>query len=289
MRFLEQVTGGDRELMAFLQRAVGYSLTGSTQEQVLFYLFGLGRNGKTVFMETVLSLLAGYARRIPSESLMVRQHGGGIPNDMAMLSSARVACASETAEGAQLDEARIKEITGGDTIAARFLHKEFFEFKPQFKLWIVGNHRPIIKGGDLGIWRRILLVPFTITIPESEVDPALPAKLRSELPGILVWAVRGCLDWQRNGLGVPRAVVAATQDYHRESDLLGQYIAEKCRHVAGAETSTTDLYQAYRFWAEQSGLKPIAKISFGRKMSERSYPMRQSNGRTLVGGIVLNL
>ncbi|MBF0098388.1 MAG: hypothetical protein HQM04_13295 [Magnetococcales bacterium] len=287
MAFLERATGGDQELMVFLQRAIGYALTGSTQEQKLFYLFGLGRNGKTAFMETVLSLLVGYARRIPSESLMVRQHGGGIPNDLAMLAAARVACASETAEGAQLDEAKIKEITGGDTITARFLHKEFFEYQPQFKLWIVGNHKPIIKGSDLGIWRRILLIPFTVTVPEAEVDPALPAKLREELPGILAWAVRGCLDWQRHGLGTPRAVAAATQDYQRESDLIGQFLDERCRLTQGTESPVPAIYGSYRLWAESGGLRPVTAVSFGRKLSERGFSMRRANGQTRVAGLLL--
>ncbi|MBF0184359.1 MAG: hypothetical protein HQM06_08215 [Magnetococcales bacterium] len=287
LAFLAKVMASDQEMIDFLQKAVGYSLTGSTAEQAVFCPYGLGRNGKTVFMETVSSLLDGYAKRIPSESLMVRQNGGGIPNDLAMLAGARLAVASETQEGARLDESKLKEITGGDTITARFLHKEFFEFVPQFKLWIVGNHKPIIQGVDLGIWRRIRLVPFSVTIPPEEVDPQLPVKLRSELPGILTWAVRGCLAWQQAGLGLPAAVRAATVNYQNESDLLGQFLEERCRQIPGAESPVPAVYTGYRLWAEEAGLKPIAKASFTRKMSERGYLMRRSNGQTRIAGILM--
>ncbi|MBF0214718.1 MAG: hypothetical protein HQM00_14345 [Magnetococcales bacterium] len=283
LRFLGRIMDDDQGMIDFLQCSVGYSLTGSTDEQLLFCPYGLGRNGKSVFLETVCSLLAGYSKRIPSESLMVRQNHGGVPNDLAMLDGARLVAAQETQEGARLDESRLKELTGGDTITARFLHREFFEFKPQFKLWLSGNHRPVITGTDHGIWRRIRLIPFAVTIPSGEVDQKLPDKLQAELPGILNWAVAGCLQWQRHGLGTPAAVTRATDQYRTESDLLGQFIAERCRLVPGLESFVPKVYAGYRVWSEAAGLRPMSSVVFGRKLSERGFQIRRSSGSRVSG------
>lgn len=175
-RFIHRVTGGNPELAAFLQRAVGYSLTGETGEQCSFWLYGLGRNGKSVFLETVAALLGEYARRMRVDALMLHPGGssGGPNPEVARLAGARLATATEPGEGVHLNEGLLKELTGGDTITARHLHREPFEFRPQFKLWVAGNHKPVIRGTDLGIWRRLRLIPFTVQIPEGEVDPDLP-------------------------------------------------------------------------------------------------------------------
>jgi P4 family phage/plasmid primase-like protien len=199
--FLDRIMASNRGLIAFLQRAIGYSLTGSTRERVTFFLFGTGANGKSTLLETIGALLGDYAETTRAETLMVKTYDGGIPNDIAALRAARLVSTSETEEGKRLAEALVKAITGGDTLSARFMRGEFFKFKPAFKLWLATNHKPTIRGTDPAIWDRIRLVPFEVRIPDAEQDRELPAKLREELPGIMAWAVRGCLDWQRNGLG----------------------------------------------------------------------------------------
>ena len=207
LTFLDRVLGGNLDLIEFLQRAVGYSLTGLTIEQCLFLLYGSGANGKTTLLEALRGILGNYAQQTPTETLLLRGNGGsGIPNDLARLRGARLVCATEIEDGHRLAESLVKQLTGGDTITARFLHREFFEFRPQFKLWIATNHKPMIRGTDYAIWRRIRLVPFEVQIPPEERDAELPAKLAAESTGILAWAVEGCLQWQKKGLDAPEAV-----------------------------------------------------------------------------------
>jgi putative DNA primase/helicase len=188
-RFLQRVMDGDQSLVGFLKRAVGYSLTGDTREQVLFLVWGTGANGKSTFINVIEHLMDGYAIRSTAETLLAKRNGAGIPNDIARLAGARFVSAVEAEDGRRLDEERIKALTGGDTVAARFLHQEYFEFRPQFKLWFGTNHKPRIRGTDEAIWRRLRLIPFAVTIPEKDRDPRLGEKLLRELPSILQWAV----------------------------------------------------------------------------------------------------
>jgi len=183
----------NRALVRFLQRAVGYALTGMTSEQVLFFLYGTGANGKSTFIETCRNLVGEYAQQADFDTFVPKENGHP-RNDLARLAGARFVAAVEAAQGRQLAENVIKQATGGDTITARFLYREYFEFSPQFKLFLVANHKPVIIGTDEAIWRRIRLIPFTVTIPPEERDKQLLEKLQRELPGILAWAVRGCLD-----------------------------------------------------------------------------------------------
>ena len=219
---------GNQELITFIRRAMGMTLTGMTSEQVMFFLYGTGKNGKSVFSEVLQALLNDYARRTPTDTLMLKRLDEGVPNDIARLPGARAVIAAELAEGKRLNESLVKDLTGGDRITARFLRKEFFEFNPTFKLWMYGNHKPTIRGTDEGIWRRVRLIPFTVTIPEGQRDPQLVDKLKAELPGILAWAVQGCLEWQREGLGMPEAVKAATANYRAEQDMLAAFLDECC-------------------------------------------------------------
>lgn len=268
-RFLERVLP-DPEVRAFVHRLAGYSLTGLTTEQVLAFLYGSGRNGKSVFVETLAALLGDYHTATRIETISVTR-GGGIPNDVAALAGARLVTVSETPEGSRLNESLVKDLTGGDTITARFLRHEFFQFQPQFKLWIRGNHKPQIRGTDDGIWRRLLLIPFTVQIPPEEVDPTLPERLRDELPGILAWAVRGCLDWQRDGLSPPRVVTEAVAAYRSEMDLLGEFIAECCLIAPEAKAQASALYAAYRQWCEGNGHQPVSNTRFGLALGERGF------------------
>lgn len=270
LAFLDTIMAGNQDLIDFLQRAVGYSLTGLVSEQVLFFAYGKGGNGKSTFVETLTALLGDYAQKAPKGFLTVKPNGAdGVPNDVARLPGARFVVSNEVDEGRRLAEALVKDLTGGDTLTARFMRGEFFQFAPSHKLWIYGNHRPVVKGTDEGIWRRIRLVPFTVSISEDKKDRNLSDKLRAELPGILAWAVQGCLDWQRDGLGTPAEVKAATEAYRAEMDVIAEFLAESCVMTPNAETAKAALYTAYQAWCESSGERALTKIAFGRRLKER--------------------
>ena len=266
-RFLETVTDGDRELIGFLQCAVGYTLTGSDREQCLFFLYGTGQNGKGVFSETIKRLLGDYGLSAP-ESLFTQTKCGGIPNDVARLAGHRLAVASELDEGAAFAESRIKLLTGGDTITARFLHQEFFDFRPTHKFWISGNHKPTVRGTDFGIWRRIRLIPFTVRIPDEDKDQNLSAKLAEELPGILNWSIAGCQRWLRDGLKVPSCVRQATESYRLEEDVIGQFLTDCTAEEIGARTLTTSVYESYGQWADREGIQERYRLT-ARKLIKR--------------------
>jgi len=275
--FLERIFSGKRSLIEFVRRAVGCSLAGTVIEHVLLIACGGGANGKGTFAEALRGAQGDYAQTMPAESLLAKREGS-IPNDLARLKGARFVVASETGEGRRLDEAKVKALTGGDNIVARFLHGEFFEFPPSHTLWLTTNHRPTIKGTDYGIWRRIRLIPFTVTIPESEQDKTLGEKLRAERPGILRWAVEGCLAWQREGLGMPDEVRRATEGYQADMDLLGQFIAECCVLAPGTRAPAKELYRAYVQWAEGAGEKPLKQNVFGVSLAERGLEAKKGAG-----------
>jgi putative DNA primase/helicase len=234
-------------LIRFVQRAVGYSLTGSTNEQCLFILYGSGANGKSTFLNTISAMLGDYARQTPTDTLLVKR-GDGISNDVARLHGARFVSAMEVDNGRRLAEAQVKQLTGGDLMAARYLYQEFFEFRPQFKLFMGVNHTPVIQGTDHGIWRRIHLVPFTVTIAKEDQDKRLVEELHAERSGILRWAVEGCLTWQAEGLEPPTAVAEATEEYRAEMDVLARFLLE-CRDVGPeARVATGLLYARYVGW-----------------------------------------
>jgi putative DNA primase/helicase len=289
MQFLEKVMGGDGELIAFLQRVVGYSLTGDTREQALFVLYGTGANGKSTFLATIGDLLGDYAKATPTDTLLVKPGSEGPRNDVARLKGARFVSAVEAEGGKRLAEALVKQITGGDRISARFLYGEYFEFRPEFKIFLAVNHKPVIKSTDHAIWRRIKLIPFTVTIPNTAQDKTLPAKLRAEAPGILGWAVEGCLEWQRNGLGFPTAVVQATDAYRAEMDVFAAFLNESTIARAGAQTPSSELYAAYLEWTEEAGVRfPITKQEFGVRLKERGFIDRKgSHGTRVWRGIAL--
>jgi len=250
-KFLERVLP-QPELRDYVQKAVGYTLTADVSEQCLFFLFGEGRNGKTTFMEILSELLGDYFAKSQSETLMVKRFGSGIPNDVAALAGARLVTTSEISSGQRFNEGLVKDLTGGDTITARFLHAEYFFFRAGFKLWLYGNQKPTIRGKDEGIWRRVRLIPFTVVIPKRECDLHLADKLKSELPGILRWAIEGCLRWQAEGLAEPDAILDAVNEYKREQDALGDFLAEHCLFGRGLTTTKKELWQAYRQWAADS-------------------------------------
>lgn len=271
LSFLDRIMGGNAALIDFLRRAAGYSLGGLTAEGCMFFCYGTGANGKTTFLEAVRGALGDYAQQADFETFLSKRGDGGIRNDVARMNGMRFIAAIEAGEGRRLNEPVIKTLTGGDTVTARYLYREHFEFRPQFKLWLAANHKPVIRGTDNAIWRRIRLVPFTVTIPEGERDPKLLAKLRTELPGILAWAVRGCLEWQSDGLRPPAEVLAATNDYRAEMDTLAAFLDECCVVAPGAEAKAADLYAAIVAWAEAGGEHVGTQRAFGLRLAERGF------------------
>ena len=266
--FLNDIFNYDQETINFIQRAVGYSLTGSTREQVMFILHGKGRNGKSLFIETIRSILGTYTDNIQAKTLMVKR-GDTINNDVAKLQGVRLVTSSEPSEGFRFDEGLIKQLTGGDTVTARFLYGEEFNFDPKFKIWVTTNHKPIVRGTDDGIWRRLLLVPFDVQIPEDKVDKDLKYKLLREAPAILNWAVEGCLEWQENGLQVPDRIFKASEGYRKEMDVIEQFIDDECIVVEGERVGAKELYTAYKKWADETGAYNMNKNKFGIKMKEK--------------------
>ncbi|MCR9093491.1 MAG: phage/plasmid primase, P4 family [bacterium] len=279
----------DPEVREFVHRAVGYSLIGMTLEEVLFILWGSGANGKSRFVETLRAALGDYAKNTPAETLMASQKGsGGISNDVARLKGARFVSASESDENRRLNEAKVKALTGGDTITARFMWAEHFEFTPAFSVWLSTNHKPVITGQDLGIWRRIKLVPFNVTIPEQERDPKLAQKLHAELPSVLAWCVEGCVKYQlAGGLKAPQAVTGATEDYRQESDVFGEFLEDRCERSPSLFATSDALFRAYRDWADSAGERAMTKVAFGKKLTELGFEKAKVGGKRGREGLAL--
>lgn len=280
VKFLARIFDNDQGMIGLMQKIFGLSLSGVTIQK-LFFWFGLGANGKSTAGETLLSLLGDYAAKTPAETLLMRDKSN-IPNDIAALAGARVVIASELPEGRRLNESMVKDMTGGDRITARFLNKEFFTLTPEFKLVMYGNHKPVISGTDNGIWRRVILMPFNVQIPESEQDPELTAKLRAEMTGILAWAVKGWQMYQAEGLTPPAAAKQATESYRAESDLLGQFLADCTIQRPGAEVASSELHDAYISYTGHS----ISAVRFSRLMVERGFSKAQGTSGHTKGKIL---
>jgi putative DNA primase/helicase len=287
-KFLSRVLSENAELISFIQRAVGYSLTASVDEQVLFFLYGTGQNGKSTFAETLKRLFGSYVIKATTALYTLDRHSSEPLPEIARLVGKRLVTGSETEEGTRLAESRVKDITGGDTLTGRELYCPAFNFTPTHKLWIYGNHRPDVRGNDHGIWRRIKLVPFEVQIPDEEKDPELLKELVQELSGILNWAIKGCLQWQKNGLGTPCAVIDATEEYREEEDEIGEFIAEMC--VSGGQVERSALHTAYRSWAEYRGIKlPMRPKALAKRLRVRpGISEVKSNGHRYWNGITLS-
>lgn len=252
LRFLDQAAGGDAELIGYLQRVFGYCLTGSTQEHALFFLYGTGANGKSVFVNTLFTLMGDYAANAPMDTFM-ETRGDRHPTDLAGLRGARFVAATETEQGRRWNESKIKEITGGDRVSARFMRQDFFTYVPQFKLVIAGNHKPAIRNIDEAMRRRLHLIPFTLTVPPEKRDKQLQTKLLTERHAIFEWGVQGCLTWQRCGLHPPQSVLDATDEYFESEDALGRWLEERCTRAANARALTAELFNDWKQWAESAG------------------------------------
>lgn len=281
-RFLHEIMP-DNELIDFVQRAIGYSLTGDTREECLFFCYGRGANGKSKFLETIRHVLGDYAQQADFGTFQTRR-GEGPRNDLARMRGARLISAVEAQGDRGFDETVLKQLTGNDTVVARRLYEEFEEFKPAHKIWLAANHKPVIKEQTEALWRRIRMVPFTVTIPTEQRDKKLGAKLALEASGILNWALAGCRKWRKEGLGAPTAVVKATKAYREEHDVLGEFLAAKAALDPKAWTSTADLYQAFvGWWAETRGPRsqPFTNTWMGRALGERedARPSKQHHAR----------
>jgi len=285
--FLHQVFGGDEHLVGFVQRAVGYSLSGNTSEKCLFILWGNGANGKSVALEILLALAGDHACVTSFSTFLSQRYPGAPRNDIAGLYGARLVKAAESQHHAELDEAVIKEITGNDTVSARFLFHEAFEFVPEFHIWLATNHRPVIRGTDHAIWRRIRLIPFHQQFSGKKRDPKLREKLEAELPGILSWAVTGFLAWQRIGLGNTPVVEQATAIYRRESDDFAQFIRDRCFQRPSDQTPARELYEGYLDWCSEQSIKPVSNNLFDKGMGAHGVNKKRASKGTFYLGVVL--
>lgn len=290
--FLTTVMDSDLEMVQFLKMLTGYCLTADTREQALFIPFGDGSNGKTTFLEILATVLGSYFVRLPTETLMLRGTTDRIPNDIARLQGARLAITNETNQNHKLNEEVVKNLTGDDTITARYMRGEFFDFRPSHKLILYGNSKPVITETTEGIWRRIRLIPFSHTFAQN--DPTTVKGygdvLRTELSGILNWAIEGCLDWQQNGgLTTPEAVRKATNAYRSEMDTLGDFLRECCVRGDAEKVAASELYESYSGWCRHNGYTVWGGRKLGGELRSRGIPLWESNGKSYRRGIDLTL
>jgi putative DNA primase/helicase len=283
--FLCQIFSNDTDLIDYIRRCVGYSLTGDIREQCIFFCWGSGANGKSTFLDILRQVLCDYAANTPFSTFDLSRQTS-IPNDLAALCRSRLVTASETNESRRLNEGRVKAMTGDSVMTARFMHQEFFSFTPKFKIWLAMNHKPCITGTDDGIWRRIRLIPFTVSFKGRE-DKTLLEKLRAEQQGIFAWAVRGALDWQGRGLEMPKTVRSATDAYRMESDTIAQFEEEALVINPKAKVVASALYHQYADWCKDTGHEPLNSTNFGRRLLERGYEKQKQSGNIYYIGLGL--
>jgi putative DNA primase/helicase len=275
--FLDKVLGGNEGLKCYLQRLVGYSLTGVTSEHVLPFLYGSGANGKSTFIETVINLMGPDYAMKAAKDLLLTKRGESHPTELADLHGKRFVACIETEDGRRLAEALAKELTGGDRVRARRMRQDFWEYVPTHHIWIASNHKPAVTGTDHGLWRRIKLIPFDVCIPRKEQHGLLKEDLKEELPGILNWALAGCMEWQSHGLGEPKAVRAATIGYYAEQDVVGRFISDYCEQGADLTEAAGALYKAFRLSTGSTLTQP----AFGRRLRDKGFANRRENGSEL--------
>ena len=284
--FLATVTGGDLELQSYLQRMAGYCLTGVTSEHAMFFLYGTGANGKSVFANILTAILGDYAT-VAAMDMFMATTSERHPTDMAGLRGARIVTSIETEQGRRWAESKLKALTGGDKITARFMRQDFFEFIPQFKLLVAGNHKPAIRNVDEAMRRRLHMVPFTVTIPPAKRDKQLTDRLLAERDGILAWAVEGCLEWQRIGLRPPAAVMAATDEYFESEDALGRWLDERCELGVNNTEASAALYSDWKSWAEASGEFVGSIKRFSESLTNRGFEQWRSMSARSFRGLKL--
>ena len=285
--FLDRITDGNETLQGFLKRLAGYCLTGLTEANALFFLHGLGANGKSVFVNTLTGIAADYHRVAPMEMLIAGQSDRH-PTELAGLVGCRIATAVETEQGRRWNEAKIKALTGGDRVSARFMRADFFDYMPQFKLVVSGNHKPSLNTVDEAIRRRLYLVPFTVTIPPEERDLELGEKLKAEWPGILQWAIEGCVEWRRQGLCPPPCVTEATREYLDSQNIIKNWLDECTMEVKDAEELSSHMFASWKAWCEENGEKAGSNKAFSMALTDRGMrPAHTRRGRVFNGRKVL--
>lgn len=272
LKFLNEVTNGNKELQDYIQKCIGYSLTGSNREQCAYFLYGMGNNGKSTFLDTISDLFGGYSANVQPETIMTKRFGNdGANSDIARLKSVRFVTSEEPTEGVRLNEGLIKQLTGGSKITCRFLYGDEFEYTPEFKIWVATNHKPVIRGTDFGIWRRIKLIPFEVNIPKSKVDKNLKYKLREEFPQILAWAVEGCVRWQKEGIEEPDKVKDAIKEYQQEMDLIAGFM-EQCLEIdydCDEKITGNELFKIYSKWAKENNEYEMSHNKFAREIGNK--------------------
>jgi len=282
-KFVREIMDYKADIIKFVQTAAGWSLSGDISEQTMFILYGTGANGKSTFLNTIMYLLGDYATATPTETFM-KKSGDNYSNDVARLRGTRFVTTTEVEQGRRLSEPLIKKITGNDEMTARFLYGEFFNFKPTFKIFMATNHKPVIKGTDYGIWRRIKLIPFTERIPEEKQDKHLELKLREEASGILNWLLEGIANWKQERLRTPKAVLFATDEYREEMDVIGNFITEKCGQKKDMAIQLKKLYKAYSDWCEENNEHAVSERFFTLRLKEMGFKQgRTSTERFWVG------
>jgi len=277
LEFLARITAGNDGLDAFLQRIAGYSLTGITREHSMFFGYGTGGNGKGVFLNTLTGIWGDYAAVAPAETFLVSKSERH-PTDIAGLRGARFVTAQEIEDGQQWAESKIKALTGGDPISARFMRQDFFTFVPEFKLFVAGNHKPSLRTVDPAIRRRLNLVPFMAEIPLAEQDPELPGKLKGEWPGILQWAIRGCTDWHQGGLEAPLCVTAATEQYLEAEDAVLAWLEDCCTVQVGFTVAKADVRDSWSTWCQRTGQIVGGRNELTDKLVQRGFASDKITG-----------
>jgi putative DNA primase/helicase len=276
-KFLSEIMDGDLEKIRYLQKIVGYCLTGVTYEQVFFIFYGSGENGKTTLINVLLTLLGDYAKNTPITTFL-RKNPNVIPHDVARLQGARFVTADETEEGNRLAEAQMKQLTGGGPVSARHLYSGTFTYEPTYKIVLDVNHLPVIKGTDHAIWRRPRPLPFTVTITPEKKDKTLGEKLKAELRGILRWAVEGALLWQKEGLTPPESVQKMTRDYREDQNILKKFVDDRCEAVHDAATPFSDLYDDFKEWCTDNGETLLNAKEFGNGLTDLGYKTGRKAG-----------
>lgn len=289
-QFLAEIFDGDTELTAYLQKVVGYTLTGSTQEQCLFACYGKGSNGKSTLLGVLHHIFGDYAANLPFSALEITGRSS-IPNDVMMLLGARFATAIETREGVTLNEARIKALTGGDAITGRRLYHEPITFQPTHKFWLAFNHKPIITDNSPAMWRRICLIPFLHAFEGQKADKGLLEKLKAEASGILNWLIKGCLAWQLEGLRVPASIEQATREYERESDALGPFLEDCCITNPTESIASSELWKVYSEWCKQNDENQLSRTAFADRLKKRGFTSGESghDKRRVWRGLTLSI
>lgn len=285
-QFISEIFDGDEDLINFVHKAVGYSMVGSTEEQMVFFCYGEGQNGKSVFLDVLSEIMGSYAVNIQPETIMVKRAGGGngANSDIARLKGARFVTTSEPDEGARLSEGIVKQLSGGDKVTARKLYGSEFEFSPELKLWMATNHKPVIRGTDKGIWRRIAMIPFNVTF--SNPDKKLIHKLRAEASAILGWMIEGCIKWQREGLKKPKAVMDANQEYRNEMDVIERFLESGYVRIGEGEScAAMVIFSKYQEYANNTDEFSMSMTKFGAELSKRFQKRKDPTGKIVYDGI----